>query len=218
MGSKRNLHQDQKPEISLFEGDDGFSIRRFLAREPSLNQSSDSFYRESEGIPFKWERQPGTPKDYLQQDGLISTPPLSPSPLMQSLKLRLPNHDEIKGSTLKSSKLESFRKMVQKSIAFSRDKVKGSLRFGELMESVKDSSVSSSSSSFSIPWKDRGLDSSRDSMFDSGSCFRKDNIAGILLQVSTCCTIKFIADACSSYYYLALVQDPVLTNYFFNEK
>ncbi|XP_075491116.1 uncharacterized protein LOC142529467 [Primulina tabacum] len=103
---------------------------------------------------------------------------------MQSLKLRLPDHDEFKGSKLKSSKVESFKKVVQKSIASSRDRhQKERLRFGELMESGKDSSVSSSSSSsFSIPRKDRGLDSSLDSMFDSGSCCRKGNVAGILLQ------------------------------------
>ncbi|XP_073269057.1 uncharacterized protein [Primulina huaijiensis] len=185
--SERNLHQDQKQEISLFEGDDGFCIRTFLARKPSLNQSSELFYSESEaGIPFKWETEPGTPKQYIypQEDGLITTPPLSPSPLMQSLKLRLPDHDEFKGSNLKSSKVESFKKMVQKSIASSRHRYqKERLRFGELMEFGKDSSVSSSSSSsFSIPWKDRGLDSSVDSMFGSGSCCRKGNVAGILLQ------------------------------------
>ncbi|XP_073153591.1 uncharacterized protein [Henckelia pumila] len=191
MGSERDVH-DHEDQTPVLEGGHGFCIRTFLAREPSLNQSFDLFYCESEaGIPFKWEAQPGTPKEYCiypQPHEQSTTPPLSPSPLMQSLKLRLPHHDETKGPT---SKVEStFKKMVRKSIASNRDRFqsKERLRFGEvLMESVKDSSVnvsssSSSSSSFSIPWKDRGLDASR----DSGSCIRKSNgaAAGIsLLQV-----------------------------------
>ncbi|KZV35992.1 hypothetical protein F511_34355 [Dorcoceras hygrometricum] len=155
MSSKSDL----QPEISLLSGDDGFCIRTFLARETSVNyESYDLFYREPEGIPFRWEAQPGTPRKYPQQDGLTSTTtPLSPSPLMQSLKLHPPDHE---GSTmLKSSKVESFKKLVRRSIAFNRDKVqkKEPLRFGE---SVKDSS-----------------------MFDSGSCFINGNVAGVALQV-----------------------------------
>ncbi|KAK4415309.1 hypothetical protein Salat_2638200 [Sesamum alatum] len=175
--NNNHYHQDQKP-VSVLQGD-GYCISRILARESSVGQSSRIFYRSAEGIPFKWEMLPGTPKNPQEQDVI---PPLSPSPIMQSLGLPLPNldHDESKEPT---SRIWSLKKMVKKSINLDlirRSKQHESSRFGdsggEFVGSAENSSFSSDASSSSF------LDSST---VDGPFCCSPWNIPVILDEGST---------------------------------
>lgn len=63
-------------------GGDEFNFNRILARETSIGQSSRVYYRSPvEGVPFKWEKLPGTPKNQPEEEVI---PPLSPPPQVQS--------------------------------------------------------------------------------------------------------------------------------------
>ncbi|KAG7020905.1 hypothetical protein SDJN02_17593, partial [Cucurbita argyrosperma subsp. argyrosperma] len=62
---------------------------KVISRTSSIGCSSRSIYYcgTPEGVPFKWETQPGTPKDPPPQDML---PPLTPPPAVLSLGLPKP--------------------------------------------------------------------------------------------------------------------------------
>ncbi|KAL3841045.1 hypothetical protein ACJIZ3_025636 [Penstemon smallii] len=168
------FEKDQKL-VSVLQ-DDGFYGGRVLARKPSLSQSSRIFYRDSEGVPFIWEKQPGTPINPHEEEDI---PPLSPPPLMQNMGLSLPNidHDEPEGSFLKTSKTWNLKKMVKKGMKSDiikkvemlskkiSHKQQESSRFGDsdgdFVGSIKDSSFSSYSSSLSFSSNHRIMDSSR---------------------------------------------------------
>ncbi|KAL0383259.1 UNVERIFIED_CONTAM: hypothetical protein Scaly_0613200 [Sesamum calycinum] len=192
LGSNHDQEQKQKP-VSVLQGD-GYYIGRILARESSVGQSSRIFYRSAEGIPFKWEMQPGTPKNPQEQDVI---PPLSPSPLMQSLGLPLPNldHDEPKETTAKTSRIWSLKKMVKKSINLDlmRSKQHESSRFGdsggEFVGSAENSSFSSDASSSSF------LDSST---VDGPFCCSPWNIPVILFQETQLHEPTLIVLCCSA--------------------
>ncbi|KAL0339960.1 UNVERIFIED_CONTAM: hypothetical protein Sradi_4512800 [Sesamum radiatum] len=192
LGSNHDQEQKQKP-VSVLQGD-GYCIGRILARESSVGQSSRIFYRSAEGIPFKWEMQPGTPKNPQEQDVI---PPLSPSPLMQSLGLPLPNldHDEAKETTAKTSRIWSLKKMVKKSINLDlmRSKQHESSRFGdsggEFVGSAENSSFSSDASSSSF------LDSST---VDGPFCCSPWNIPVILFQETQLHEPTLIVLCCSA--------------------
>ncbi|KAL6525486.1 hypothetical protein OROHE_015793 [Orobanche hederae] len=165
---KNNVSEEQKP-VSVFQGDEQ-CISRILSRDASIGQSSRIFSRRAQGVPFKWEKNPGTPKYPQEVEDQI--PPPSPSPLMQSLGLPLPSN--VNGldrdrhgtneSALKKSIIMGLRKMSKKNIISdiiskkveilgkwrSSDRKKESSRFGdsngEFVGSVKGSSFSSNSS------------------------------------------------------------------------
>ncbi|KAK6159113.1 hypothetical protein DH2020_006427 [Rehmannia glutinosa] len=202
---KMGLHHNfkQKP-TSVLQGDQ-FCISRILARETSKGQSSRIFYRAAEGVPFKWEMNPGTPKNPQEEDVI---PPLSPSPLMQSLGLPLPNvddhdHEPNELSSLKTSMIWCLRKMVKKSIIISkkveilgkRSKHQESSRFGdsngEFVSYVKDSSFSSNSPYSSFSSNSRVVDTAT---IDGPFCCSPWNVPAILDEGSTriyyCCHHK----------------------------
>ncbi|WMV37192.1 hypothetical protein MTR67_030577 [Solanum verrucosum] len=127
-----------------------------ISRELSVGHSSRIYYyRRGEGVPFEWEKQPGTPKiNPTKEDVNI---PLSPPPSFQSIGLTKPcfdDHDESKHFkvwlTNKMKKLHSSKRFVK-----SRD--------GD------DSFNNSSSSSFDSNTKERDK-FSRDLMEDSYCC------------------------------------------------
>lgn len=67
-------------------------FNRIESREFSVGQSSRVYYRNPEGVPFKWEMQPGKPKIInLPREEVIIIPPPSPPPAVQSLWLPKPN-------------------------------------------------------------------------------------------------------------------------------
>ncbi|KAG6705740.1 hypothetical protein I3842_07G195100 [Carya illinoinensis] len=71
---------------SLLRGDE-FN-HKILSRNSSVGYSSRIYYhRSTEGVPFKWEMQPGTPKDPPKDEGI---PPLIPPPAVLSLGLPKP--------------------------------------------------------------------------------------------------------------------------------
>ncbi|KAL7097444.1 hypothetical protein ACP275_10G145200 [Erythranthe tilingii] len=176
-----NQETDDQNPISVLEGDE-FCIGRILARESSVGQSSRVFYRASEGVPFKWEMQPGTPKNIIphhpEEDDDDSILPICPSPLMQSLRLPLPNvtvhhdHDTKEYSAMKKSKIWSLRKIGKKvetligssSSSSNNNNNKPPLessRFGEYSSSFcSDSCSSSSSPSSSFSSNSRVVDTS----------------------------------------------------------
>ncbi|OIV99789.1 hypothetical protein TanjilG_26127 [Lupinus angustifolius] len=64
------------------------SLRNILCRESSIGCSSRiSYYRSSEGVPFKWEMKPGIAKELSPKEEL---PPLTPPPALLSLGLPKP--------------------------------------------------------------------------------------------------------------------------------
>ncbi|XVF34207.1 hypothetical protein REPUB_Repub18cG0039000 [Reevesia pubescens] len=67
---------------------DELLFNRIISRNSSVGCSSRIYYyRSSEGIPFNWETQPGTPKESQKEDIL---PPISPPPAVLSLGLPKP--------------------------------------------------------------------------------------------------------------------------------
>ncbi|KAL4326126.1 hypothetical protein GQ457_11G017830 [Hibiscus cannabinus] len=70
---------------------EGNFLNRIISRNSSIGGSSRVYYcRSSEGIPFNWEMQPGTPKEPQKEDTL---PPISPPPAVLSLGLPKPRID-----------------------------------------------------------------------------------------------------------------------------
>ncbi|KAL3535380.1 hypothetical protein ACH5RR_003841 [Cinchona calisaya] len=83
------------------ENDGSLVGSRILPKISSVDQSFRSYYRSSEGIPFKWEMQPGTPK-HAPENELI--PPPSPPPALQSLGLQLPKLNNSEEDSVKINK------------------------------------------------------------------------------------------------------------------
>ncbi|XP_041021875.1 uncharacterized protein LOC121263137 [Juglans microcarpa x Juglans regia] len=80
---------------SFLQGDEFF--QKILSRNSSTGYSSSIYYhRSTEGVPFEWEMQPGTPK-VLPKDEVI--PPLSPPPAVLSLGLPKPCIQQPKAQT-----------------------------------------------------------------------------------------------------------------------
>ena len=78
---------DHEKKTSVLQGDN-FFIDRVISRNSSVGCSSRIFYyRSAEGVPFKWEMQPGTPRDPPKEEII---PALSPPPAMLSLGLPKP--------------------------------------------------------------------------------------------------------------------------------
>ncbi|XP_042044932.1 uncharacterized protein LOC121790906 [Salvia splendens] len=148
---------------SMLEGD-GLCISRILARESSVGQSSRVFYRSNEGIPFRWEMQPGTAKNPQQEEQVI--PPICPPPLMQCLGLPLPNLDEPEPPRLKTSMIWRLRKVLKKGITTNMIKKVRGIRNKE-----------QESSRFSL--------TSDVSMVDSPFCCSPWNIPAILEEGNT---------------------------------
>lgn len=157
--------------------------RSILSRMSTVDQSSHSYYRSTEGIAFKWEMQPGTPIHDPPQNEVI--PPPSPPPMMQSLALPKPNsilHDQEEANN-KSSSWEKIWLGIMNSkrmIKSSDEKIKGkgfrvSNELSFRLESIDiqgrrgDSVLLSSSSSSSSISKKKVLPFSK---------FRRDVLAG----------------------------------------
>nr|KYP57470.1 hypothetical protein KK1_003734 [Cajanus cajan] len=92
-----------------FEYEKNMSLSKILSRRTSLGCSSRlSYYRSGEGVPFKWERQPGIAKERPKED----LPPLSPPPALLSMGLPKPCIPEPKPST--RSRLRFWKKRVKR--------------------------------------------------------------------------------------------------------
>ncbi|KAL4342650.1 hypothetical protein GQ457_08G000050 [Hibiscus cannabinus] len=89
------------------DGRRGVSLGRIISKNPSLGYSSRFYYyRSSQGIPFNWEMQPGTPKQPRNQDIL---PPISPPPALLSLGLPKPRIDVVDERKPSTMKLRVFK-------------------------------------------------------------------------------------------------------------
>ncbi|RDX90390.1 hypothetical protein CR513_27745, partial [Mucuna pruriens] len=84
------------------------SLSKIVSRGSSMGCSSRiSYYRSGEGVPFKWEMQPGIAKEQPKED----VPPLSPPPALLSMGLPKPCIPDPKSST--RSRLRFWRKRVK---------------------------------------------------------------------------------------------------------
>ncbi|KAA8535598.1 hypothetical protein F0562_030601 [Nyssa sinensis] len=90
-----NRDSSTQEPVSVLEGD-GFYFDRILSRKSSPGHSSRIDYGRAEGVPFEWEKQPGTPKNPPEEEVI---PPISPPPAVQSLALPKPSVNQPKGST-----------------------------------------------------------------------------------------------------------------------
>ncbi|KAK8515578.1 hypothetical protein V6N13_139450 [Hibiscus sabdariffa] len=95
------------------DGRRGVSLGRIISKNPSLSYSSRIYYyRSSQGIPFNWEMQPGTPKQPQKEDTL---PPISPPPALLSLDFPKPCIDiinERKPSSMMKLRVFKFWKQI----------------------------------------------------------------------------------------------------------
>ncbi|KAJ4709315.1 putative OSBP(Oxysterol binding protein)-related protein 4B [Melia azedarach] len=185
-------------KVSLLDGEECF-FNKVLSRDSSVGYSSRIlYYRSAEGVPFKWEMQPGTPKDPPKEDIL---PPLSPPPAILSLGLPKPciNIEEPKFSM--RSKLKFWKHNYKKSQEIKRvlsnkehDHVNkfssGSfVKFeldssdGEEFMASRRNSSSSSSSSFSFSQSSRIQSPAREKIDRSIYGCGPFNITSILVRV-----------------------------------
>ncbi|KAK7347730.1 hypothetical protein VNO80_22269 [Phaseolus coccineus] len=87
---------------------ENMSLSKILSKRSSLGCSSrNSYYRSGEGVPFKWEMQPGVAKEQPKDD----LPPLSPPPALLSRGLPKPCIPHPKSST--RSRLRFWKKRVK---------------------------------------------------------------------------------------------------------
>ncbi|KAG9130034.1 hypothetical protein Leryth_012802 [Lithospermum erythrorhizon] len=115
MELKNPSKRQQKSKGSILQGDGNY-FYKILSREASSDghSSHKSSYRPHEGVPFKWEMQPGTPKININcaEEEIIHPP--SPSPLMQSQGL--PNKPpDCRGYSRPSGWLRKTLKIIQRS-------------------------------------------------------------------------------------------------------
>lgn len=101
----RKMHKREEIGERLF-------VERIVSRMSSVDQS---YYSSTvEGIPFKWEMQPGTPMAiHTPQNEVI--PPPSPPPMIQSLafpKPCIPHHDQ---DNTPSNTWEKIKRMIKSS-------------------------------------------------------------------------------------------------------
>lgn len=155
--------------MNLFE----IESNKILSRKSSVGCSSRiSYYRSGEGVPFKWEMQPGIAKESSPAKEL---PPLTPPPKFLSLGLAKPCILDTKIPVTAMSKLRFWKKRVIKiksnkpqEDCFHEDfDVLSWLDCSsdsEFMASPRGSSFSSSSSSMSM------INSTRSSLNSVCSC------------------------------------------------
>jgi len=94
--------------MDLFE----IESNKILSRRSSVGCSSRiSYYRSGEGVPFKWEMQPGIAKESSTKEVL---PPLTPPPKILSLGLPKPSILDPKKPASTMSKLKFWKKRVVK--------------------------------------------------------------------------------------------------------
>ncbi|MCD9638740.1 hypothetical protein HAX54_022879 [Datura stramonium] len=149
-----NLTSMDKEEASLSDrkmqmSGEALFVSKILSRMSSVDHSSHSYYRSTEGIPFKWEMQPGTPIHTPQNEVI---PPPSPPPMIQSLALPkpcIPHHQEETDKT--TSTWGRIKRMIkttdhQKELSFRQQQ---SSHRGDVVLSSSSSSSSSLSSSIS---------------------------------------------------------------------
>ncbi|XP_059287903.1 uncharacterized protein LOC132041125 [Lycium ferocissimum] len=142
-------------DSSRDESTHGLQMSRILSRESSVGQSSRIYYyrRRGEGVPFEWERQPGTPKNLPKED--VNIPPLSPPPSFQNLRLPKPCfNDDVDPQEMKRLKVwltKKIKKLHPLKSTFGKSHPRSD-HVGEsdgefVSSSFKNSSSSSSSSS-----------------------------------------------------------------------
>lgn len=180
----------EEKRSSLLQGDDQF-FHKNLSRNSSVGCSSRLYYyRSAEGVPFQWERQPGTPK-HPPKDEII--PPLSPPPAVRSLDLPKPCFEEPKARIASWPRLRFWNKSKtsrQSKNVNAEDRFEKLEFFSsdcEFMASARNSSFSSSSSlslSNGASMRSSGLQSpGRDSFHGPLGC-SPWNISAIVLSIA----------------------------------
>lgn len=198
---EKKMDGDQRRSFSLLRGD-GLYFNRIISRKSSVGQSSRIYYRTAEGVPFKWEMQPGTSKNQPEEEEEEeSTPfsfPLSPPPQLQNKLLPLPNpclhQDQPKNRNkffwfLKRIKIsEHYEKLAHQSLSRNRcnctAKQSSDQSLGDFICSSSSSTLSSSTN--------HGLSSSRssssstsvkrESLDDTPFCCSPWNITAIMVR------------------------------------
>ncbi|PIA26177.1 hypothetical protein AQUCO_09600024v1 [Aquilegia coerulea] len=98
---------------------DELFFNKLLSRDTSKGFSSHIFHRQADGVPFKWETQPGTPIN-PHIDGSI--PPLSPPPAAHAhtMFINQPCSNSVKKKTSRRTTIWFWKK--SKKIKQSKDK------------------------------------------------------------------------------------------------
>ncbi|PWA70587.1 hypothetical protein CTI12_AA286730 [Artemisia annua] len=116
---------------------EAFSISKVLARESSVGQSSRIYYQNTtnEGVPFKWEMQPGTPVNPPLAEII---PPPTPPPAMQSLALPLPKHVDDHPKDLLSWRFWSWKRLKKNFRPKTHDERRRCTRFNKHVTNYSD--------------------------------------------------------------------------------
>ncbi|GAB4853566.1 hypothetical protein Ancab_017757 [Ancistrocladus abbreviatus] len=133
---------------------DEFFCNRILSRQSTVGCSSRIYYRNSDGVPFKWEQQPGKPIDPPTEDAI---PPLSPPPAVLSLGLPKPCIDELKAPKRRRAWLwKKIKRKMRWSSGDDKSKIGSSDHYNESgskfweLEGWTEASPHNSSSSLSL--------------------------------------------------------------------
>lgn len=169
----------QNNNAAFVEGEEFYFNRRILCREPSGRRSSSVYYRRGEGVPFKWEKKPGTPNAKLDDgdpnnnNNNIIIPPLSPPPSLQSLGLSLPCFDNDAVAQQQSTHyVFSWRKIKKMLHAKIGKKKSGGSGLHQVDDDDNNFGVRDSDTEFIASLKNsNSLSSSSSSSFSNGSSF-----------------------------------------------
>ncbi|KAL9224120.1 hypothetical protein vseg_000188 [Gypsophila vaccaria] len=124
-----NIKRNAMP--SILQSNEMFSSK-ILSRKSTVESNSSRFFNraEDEGVPFKWERRPGTP--ILGQPEDVVIPPLSPPPAITAMGLPKPGINVVDGPRPKKWSSAWLVKKIKriKLEGYSRNVINGSKKMG----------------------------------------------------------------------------------------
>lgn len=183
-------HQDfeiDEPPFSVLRGKEVY-INKILSRDSSTGQSSRIYYSSttSLGVPFQWERKPGTPMNPPLETILPPTPPPLP-PAARSLALPQPNVD-MRNSSL-SWKFWLWKRRLSKNMRMHIYNRRGyHMKFGSNAKGNKVSSVDGDLDAELVGWTQRDSKSSSCPSLSSTALLSNHQIESFREGVPFCCT------------------------------
>ncbi|KAD5961061.1 hypothetical protein E3N88_12534 [Mikania micrantha] len=189
--TKSTLHQDLESEETTFSilGGEKLYINKILSRDSSLDRSSRIYYRSNTniGVPFQWEKKPGTPmnppREEVIQQQTPPLPPPPPPPAFQSLELPRPNVD-MKDSSL-SGRFWLWRRRLSKKMRIQMYDQRGC--HTKLSGNLKGNKVSSSDGDLDaelVGW----IHGDSKSLSSSSICLSNDQFESFRKGIPFCCT------------------------------
>ncbi|KAI3715192.1 hypothetical protein L6452_22164 [Arctium lappa] len=172
---------------------EALSINKILSRELSVGQSSRVYYRSTTniGVPFEWEKKPGTPLDPPQEEVITQQTPPPPSPLpppaMQSIVLQRPSI-YMKDSSW-SWRFSSIRRKLSNNMRLKMYNQRWySMRFSSNGKGNNVIILDGDSDVELVPWIHRDSKSSSSSMLSSSIGLSNEKFESFRKGIPFCCT------------------------------